>query len=356
MLKESEIDITLKNDNMKLFDYIDKTLLDNQIYNGYISVSKHPVYDLYIYNYTKQCIFDKSWNEATEKCRGLIVDGNYNIVARPFRKFYNYEELPDESVIPNTNFKVYDKLDGSLGIMYWWNDTPYIATRGSFESDQALHATEILHSKYKDLIDKLDRNVTYLFEIIYPEDLHVVSYNGLDDIILLAAIETSTGKEYDLKDIPYFNHTKTYDGIKDWRKMRDLFKYDGQEGYVVKFDNGYRLKLKYEEYFKLHFLMTGLSESKIFDYLKNDKIDDIKDAINLFDEEHKMIFNSYIEKYQNWYNDIYTLCEEEYRDDFETQKDAAMYFKNCTYPAVLFGMRNGKNVDKIIWRIIDKER
>ena len=77
MLKESEINITLKNDNMKLFDYIDKTLLDNQIYNGYISVSKHPIYDLYIYNYTKQCIFDKSWNEATEKCRGLIVDGNY---------------------------------------------------------------------------------------------------------------------------------------------------------------------------------------------------------------------------------------------------------------------------------------
>ena len=88
----------------------------------------------------------------------------------------------------------------------------------------------------------------------------------------------------------------------------------------------------------------------------NDKIDDIKDAINLFDEEHKIIFNSYVKKYQNWYNDIYTLCEEEYRDDFETQKDAAMYFKNCTYPAVLFGMRNGKNVDKIIWRIIDKER
>ena len=103
---------------MKLFDYIDKTLLDNQIYNGYISVSKHPIYDLYIYNYTKQCIFDKSWNEATEKCRGLIVDGNYNIVARPFRKFYNYEELPDESVIPNTNFKVYDT---TKTIIKWYN-------------------------------------------------------------------------------------------------------------------------------------------------------------------------------------------------------------------------------------------
>ena len=341
---------------MKLFDYIDKTLLDLEIYNGHINVSEHPIYPLYIYNYTKQCIFDKAWNDATEKCRGLIVDSNYNIIARPFKKFYNYEEIEDENAIPKTSFEVYDKLDGSLGIMYWYDNMPYISTRGSFSSDQALHATDVLYKKYKDIIDKLDRNITYLFEIIYPEDLHVVSYDGLDDIILLAAINRETGEEYNIEDIPYFSHTKRYDGVKDWRKLREMFKYNGQEGYVIKFDNGYRLKLKYDEYFKLHFLMTGLSEGRIFEYLKEGNIEDIESAINLFDEEHKLIFNSYIEKYQNWYNDIYTLCEEEYRDDFETQKDAALYFNTCTYPAVLFGMRSGKDISKIIWRIIDKKR
>ena len=59
--------------------------------DGYVNVNKHPDLPLYIYNYSKGCQAKHVWNDVTEACRGLIVDSNQNIIARPFKKFYNYE-------------------------------------------------------------------------------------------------------------------------------------------------------------------------------------------------------------------------------------------------------------------------
>ena len=154
---------------MKLQEYLDVNLLNKMIDLGYVLVNKHPNVDLYILNYSKVCPIDRMWNDVTEKCRGLIVDSEGNVKARPFRKFYNYEEIEDKSIIPNLPFKVYDKMDGSLGILYWIDDIPYIATKGSFTSEQAQIGTAILHAMGYDAFKELDKNITYLFEIIIPE-------------------------------------------------------------------------------------------------------------------------------------------------------------------------------------------
>lgn len=37
-----------------------------------------------MYNYTAKAQYDKLWNEVTLQCRGLILDGDGNVVARPF--------------------------------------------------------------------------------------------------------------------------------------------------------------------------------------------------------------------------------------------------------------------------------
>ena len=92
-------------------------LLDEMIAAKYISEKKHPDADLYIYNYTQKAQFERFWNETTMQCRGLILDGQRKIVARPFKKFFNYGEHETLS-IPDGPFKVYEKMDGSLGILY----------------------------------------------------------------------------------------------------------------------------------------------------------------------------------------------------------------------------------------------
>ena len=83
----------------------------------YIYVRKHPDAELYIYNYSPKTQYDRKWNEITMICRGLIRDEK-QIIARPFNKFFNIEQHEPEE-ITNEEFEVYEKLDGSLGILYW---------------------------------------------------------------------------------------------------------------------------------------------------------------------------------------------------------------------------------------------
>ena len=71
----------------------DIALIEKMIDDGCISRQKHPLASLYILNYNKKANFNKVWNRATKMCRGLIVDEDRNIVARPFEKFFNYEEI-----------------------------------------------------------------------------------------------------------------------------------------------------------------------------------------------------------------------------------------------------------------------
>ena len=107
------------------------SLINEMIEAGYIQVKKHSDADLFIYNYSPKAQYDRIWNEATLACRGLILDGDGNIIARPFQKFFNLGEFEGQ-YLPASVFEVYDKLDGSLGITYQLNGKWQIATRGSF--------------------------------------------------------------------------------------------------------------------------------------------------------------------------------------------------------------------------------
>ena len=341
---------------MKLFEYINETEFNEMVERNLINITYHPTVEgLRIICYTRECNSDKIWNDTTEKCRGLIVDKNDDIIARPFKKFYNYEEYDDPSFIDNLacDFKpeIYEKLDGSLGILYWVDDVPYIATKGSFTSDQALHATELLHTKYRNIWDKLLRNKTYLFEIIYPGDLHVVTYKDVDDIFLLAVISTNNNFEYPIeiyKDI--FPLTKKY-YLSNWKECRNVIDGNNREGFVVKM-GGFRVKMKYEEYWRLHYLKAGLSEKMIRQCLISGDTTPIDEALSMFDEEHIIYYRSIMDKYTNKYAEIIDKCVEEYRDDFETKKQAAEYIMTCTYPHVLFAMYNKKNYVPVVWNYV----
>lgn len=350
---------------MKLFDYIDKDEFEACVNAGYIMVNYHPTVEgLRIICYTQTCNADKYWNKTTTACRGLIVDKDDNIIARPFKKFFNYEEhkvcenLLKPKDIDELAFdwtpEVYEKLDGSLGILYWVDDVPYIATKGSFTSPQALHATHLLHTKYRDSWDKLFRTKTYLFEIIYPEDLHVVTYKDVDDIFLLAIISTENYFEYPveiMKDV--FPVVKRYH-LSNWKECRELVDGTNREGFVIKI-GPLRVKMKYEEYWRLHYLKAGLSEKMIRKCLLDGDMSPVAEAFTMFDEERVIYYNNIIKKYTDKYAEIMDKCVEDYRTDFETQKDAALYFKTCKYQHVLFSMYNGYDPSKMIWNYVMRE-
>ena len=80
-----------------------------------------------------------------------------------------------------------------------------------------------------------------------------------------------------------FNLVKRYDGVKDYTLLKDMIK-DNEEGFVVRFFNGDRVKIKGDEYIRLHKIMTNLSTTGVWEVLSSGgEMDDlIKDVPDEF--------------------------------------------------------------------------
>ena len=91
---------------------------------------------LQLWNYTDRCVYEKMWTPITLSARGLVIDpANQKIVATPFPKFFNLGERPD--AVPSTPFEVFEKVDGSLIIIFFHNEKWQTTTRGAFDTEQA---------------------------------------------------------------------------------------------------------------------------------------------------------------------------------------------------------------------------
>lgn len=251
-----------------LADLFDADLLTAMIDGGYVRVQRHPGLPLVIYNYTERAQYDQVWNPVTLACRGLICDaGTGAVVARPFPKFFNHDQPQAPTVDPTQAVTVTDKVDGSLGILHPTPDGWAVATRGSFDSDQARHATAVLRSRYGRFAPP--DGLTVLVEILYPANRIVIDYAGLDDLVLLGAVETATGR------------THGPDAVAGWSgPVAETFGYAtfaealaappraGREGLVVHVpETDTRVKLKYPEYLRLHRLVTGLTTRTVWECL-----------------------------------------------------------------------------------------
>ncbi len=322
------------------------TQLNQLIADNYIIVNKHPSADLYIYNYSQKAQYDRVWNEWTLACRGLILDENYQVVARPFQKFFNLGEHENQD-IPNEPFEVFEKMDGSLGILYWLDNKPLIATRGSFASEQSQVATEMLHTQYVDVIPHLDKSKTYLFEIIYPENRIVLDYGNERKLVLLAIVDTETGIEEELNNIG-FEMVNRYDRLNDLSKLKEM-EVENKEGFVVRYKNGYRLKIKFEEYQRIHRIVTQVSTLNIWEYLKEGQ-DLLPILDRVPDEFYDWVKETHIQLLEK-----YSEIEIQAKLDFkvlENRKETALYFMKCKYPSVMFKILDGQNYEQIIWKMI----
>ncbi len=317
----------------------------------YLSVQKHPEGELYICNYTAKAQYDAFWNDYTRMCRGLIIDPSGRIRARPFAKFFNLGEVPLDE-LPKEPFEVYEKMDGSLGILYRLEGIPQIATRGSFVSEQAQVATRILHEKYQHLLPQLNPDYTYLFEIIYPENRIVVDYGPVRDLFLLAIVDTESGKELPLADIG-FPLVKKHNGIQHLTQMeRDAAQQhigENQEGFVIRFQSGMRVKVKSSEYVRLHRIITGLSVLDLWQYLsEGESLDELLEKVP--DEVYTWVKQS-VTDLQRQYQAIEEECKRVYKE-FPTRKETALYFQQQRYPHILFAMLSGKDYAPFIWRML----
>lgn len=225
-----------------------------------------------LFNYTPTAQYRRRWNKFERMSRGLIINRfTGEIVARPFDKFFNYGEEPIE--ITSEIDYVMEKMDGSLGILYWNQaGEPRVATRGSLTSIQAAMGEEILHNTIKH--NKLDRDWTYLFEIIYPENRIVIDYQDETALYLLAARNKETGDYMGIDEIHKvalstgFKTPRIYPAttVKDVIALKD--KFPNREGVVVVFKDGTRVKFKADKYVELHRIVFGLTFKRVLESMQ----------------------------------------------------------------------------------------
>lgn len=353
---------------MKLCEYLDIDLLEDMIDRGYINVVNHPNLPIKLYNYSKTCTIDHIWNDATCKCRGLVVDENENIIARPFVKFFNYEELEGLGITPPEGlpFDIYEKMDGSLGIMFRYRDWIITCTRGSFVSEQAEHMREILANKYRGTVSGIKEGWTYLFEIVYPEDPHVVRYGDTDDVFLLAIYNNETGEEHDIRKMSGLFRVVNHYPDSDWKTIRNLTDGYNKEGFVVRFANGFRMKIKFEYYFKLHALKDKLSEKAIFEDLSGPNPGSIDQWIHEFPEETQIWYKTVVDKYNKMFSNIlsesnqYVIDRPEWclkGENIRFDAHTAEYYKNGPHPSVIFMIAKEKDpllIRDVVWKEVSK--
>jgi RNA ligase len=273
---------------------------------------------LEIYCYTPQCTYDKNWNIFSLMARGLILDVvNEKIVATPFPKFFNYSEV---LYMPQESFEVTEKMDGSLGIIFFHDGKWKVSTKGSFQSDQAKWAQEYFDKNINQ--ECLSEYAVYLVEIIYPENRIVIPYD-FKGLILLSIWDSGFEVMRDeLTEYPpavdmgfKLVEVKKFDSIEQILKEVEGLKWD-KEGFVVRFKSGYRLKIKGAEYCRIHRLISNCTPLAIWDCMRmNSNLDGIRkelpeefhkdfDAIRkIFDDKINQIIKNLeksVKVYKHW--------------------------------------------------------
>jgi hypothetical protein len=264
--------------------------------DGWLIKQTHPTLPLTIWNYSQTTQYEGKWDEITLQCRGLVTDDMGNVVARPFKKFFNMEEGKHT---PTEEFDVYEKMDGSLIIVFWYDGGWVVASRGSFISDQAIGASKIF---FEGLDHNFSIGITYLFEFTAKWNRIVVDYGDEDNLTLLGAIRTDDETEATYEQLEMIARgancdvVKRYDGIKDYSTLKGIIK-DNQEGFVIRFSNGERMKIKGEEYLRLHKIMTEISTKSVWEVLSNG--DNMEDLLKDVPDE----FYTKIKEYERgWYS------------------------------------------------------
>jgi RNA ligase len=334
-----------------------KTL--NRYYEeGWLIKQIHPTLPLTIWNYSQTTQYEGKWDKITLQCRGLVTWSNQNeVVARPFRKFFNMEEGKHT---PTEEFEVYEKMDGSLIIaFYMWGEW-VVASRGSFTSEQALAAKKLLDNMNTFT---LSIGATYLFEYTAPWNRIVVDYGDKENLTLLGAIDTDTGAEAPYESLQYIGDqlgcdvVKKYDGIKDYSTLKNMIR-NNAEGFVVRFSNGDRMKIKGEEYIRLHKIMTNLSTTSVWEVLSSggnmedllvNVPDEFYDKIKEYVKDLAIRFDNIRKDYIQYYTDIV------FKVGIENRKLFAEEAKRYNHPSILFNLLNEKDINSIIWKIIKPE-
>lgn len=328
---------------VKCYEYVEKGLL-----------TQHESTDgkLVGFKYSLDTVYNQKWDEITLSCRGIAFEKETGkVVAWPFNKFFNYQEIyaQDGSLAhigkilneldgwrPFTSGKytISEKVDGSLGIAYFYEGEWHVKTGGSFNSDQAIWATNYLRNNLNTEYLNTDR--TYCFEIVYKSDVHVVHYDT-EELVLLGITDTNNGIEYEYcyieeaaKDLgcrcAEKYHYNTLEETLEVVSKMDV----NHEGVVMTFYNDYgdyfKVKIKSEEYLEMFHRMSCITFKEIREHF-NEELGTVDPEYAATIPEELVVMKEYVKSIDNLVSTKFNIVVEigEYASKIEDARTRYEY-------------------------------
>lgn len=360
---------------MLLKDYLDVDKLERYIAEGIVTRRHHTTMPLSILCYGKRATYENIWDDITEKCRGLIIDDQGVIIARPFEKFFNLDTLDR----PETHYdtlrelaqpECYEKLDGSLGIFWEYDNKFGVASKGSFSSDHAQWATYWYSKECKN--HQWPKGFTPVFEMICQAvQTHVVYYDIPDQLILLALINKETGEEADYNTLYHYaflNGLKTVEIFRKSVATAAAEDRENREGYVLSWPRPgqppLKVKVKHETFLKLQKIVHAVTPGAILEALKTGDYA----TITLWKESTSPELSLFVQK---WFATLsgmfgeYLTAAKRVADSallrFSTRKEQAEFILNDTnkkYASIAFALldqqEKGADPSTAAWKLVEK--
>lgn len=339
--------------------------LQEYIEEGKVTKRCHPLDEnLVVYNYTAKTQYHRLWDRVTLRTRGLIMRSD-KVIAEAFHKFFNLEETVATEIknLPHEQPEITEKIDGALGILYYSPDGRLaVSTRGSFESDEALWATEHLRKRYRDFdaggsYSNLLSKYTIMFEIVSPVMDHVLDYK--DDLYLIGLRSMwdrrgllpysqviKFGKKHGLTIYPTFMVNTPLDLLP--LGASDI------EGWVAMYPKAQLLvKVKTTRYREAHRFLQATTYNNVLDLLEGNTYDDVVSGMPVEVRDKAVsIQKDLLERYNEVEGRIYRYYSSVPQGD---KKVRAMWITEqvpLEYRGLVFCLLSGK--EPFIWKFIRK--
>ena len=315
-----------------------------------IKVKPHPKYPALVQLKYSQ-IDSPMGNELIQECRGCILDTsrNFEFVARPFDKFFNQGE-GHAAPIDWETARVQEKLDGSLMIVYYYDDQWNVATSGTPDAGGEVNNkpgttfAQLFDLTWRELgysIKSLDPNLTYMFELMTKYNRVVVNHPK-SRLVLIGVRDRLTGDEHSVhRDLfrNEFEVVRWFNDLNGEEKVQaSMEHFSGlqQEGYVVVDHNFNRVKIKHPTYLAAHHLVGSLSPKNLLELVRQGEMPEILAYFPEWTTEADIL----CAKYKALVMDAEGVYENV--RDIPVQKDFALAIKDSPHRSALFALRAGK--------------
>ena len=358
--------------NPHILDLVSEDDLYTALSEGLVEAHYNIDNTLTVYSYSRICAYDPTnWNNpATRILRGLVVDSDGYVLARPLAKFFNDTETGlVDPVSEDEDVDIVDKIDGSLINIFFdpYTEKLDVTGRRRFYSDQANGARDWLADN-PDVIPLAPfeyENYTLICEWISPDNQIVINYGGYQGLKLLWVRDNRSGELFTANSPVAAGawHGDTADvlperSIQAWRKLPVREK---AEGVVVRSTTtGNMQKIKYPEYVRLHRIVTNLTPRVVWEWRCENPWLEVE--LEEFTKDLPEEFAEWVRKQDDaLWDEFYSITTTVVRiydtivaaTPESSRKELALEFtKHQPYTSLLFMILDGMNITTPIMKMI----